>query len=121
LSSRNLLMNFVSCLERLKKILTIIFLHCYCFRGGGRGGFAYNSELIIGPRGSGKSMLLNHVLKELMEVKQVRENLLQVRLNGLLQTSDKIALTEITRQLQMENMVRDKVFGICLPCPQYFS
>ncbi|XP_034641060.1 origin recognition complex subunit 4 isoform X3 [Trachemys scripta elegans] len=70
-----------------------------------------NSALIIGPRGSGKTMLLNHVLKELMEVKQVRENLLQVHLNGLLQTNDKIALKEITRQLQMENVVGDKVFG----------
>ncbi|KAM7153577.1 origin recognition complex subunit 4 isoform 1-T2 [Macrochelys suwanniensis] len=70
-----------------------------------------NSALIIGPRGSGKTMLLNHVLKELMEAKQVRENLLQVHLNGLLQTNDKIALKEITRQLQMENVVGDKVFG----------
>ncbi|XP_014435294.2 origin recognition complex subunit 4 isoform X2 [Pelodiscus sinensis] len=70
-----------------------------------------NSALIIGPRGSGKTMLLNHVLKELMEIKQVRENLLQVHLNGLLQTNDKIALKEITRQLQMENVVGDKVFG----------
>ncbi|CAM5147162.1 unnamed protein product [Eretmochelys imbricata] len=70
-----------------------------------------NSALIIGPRGSGKTMLLNYVLKELMEVKQVRENLLQVHLNGLLQTNDKIALKEITRQLQMENVVGDKVFG----------
>ncbi|XP_053900426.1 origin recognition complex subunit 4 isoform X2 [Malaclemys terrapin pileata] len=70
-----------------------------------------NSALIIGPRGSGKTMLLNHVLKELMEVKQVRENLLQVHLNGLLQTNDKIALKEITRQLQMENVVGDTVFG----------
>ncbi|XP_029766397.1 origin recognition complex subunit 4 isoform X2 [Terrapene carolina triunguis] len=70
-----------------------------------------NSALIIGPRGSGKTTLLNHVLKELMEIKQVRENLLQVHLNGLLQTNDKIALKEITRQLQMENVVGDKVFG----------
>nr|XP_014435294.1 origin recognition complex subunit 4 isoform X3 [Pelodiscus sinensis] len=70
-----------------------------------------NSALIIGPRGSGKTMLLNHVLKELMEIKEVRENLLQVHLNGLLQTNDKIALKEITRQLQMENVVGDKVFG----------
>ncbi|XP_074858202.1 origin recognition complex subunit 4 isoform X2 [Carettochelys insculpta] len=70
-----------------------------------------NSALIIGPRGSGKTMLLNRVLKEIMEIKQVRENLLQVHLNGLLQTNDKIALKEIARQLQMENVVGDKVFG----------
>ncbi|NXA76795.1 ORC4 protein, partial [Thryothorus ludovicianus] len=77
-----------------------------------------NSALIIGPRGSGKTALLNHVLKDLREMKQVRENLLEVHLNGknsflsgLLQTNDRVALKEITRQLQLENVVGDKVFG----------
>ncbi|NXV02843.1 ORC4 protein, partial [Cettia cetti] len=77
-----------------------------------------NSALIIGPRGSGKSALLNHVLKKLREMNQVRGNLLEVHLNGknpflsgLLQTNDKVALKEITRQLQLENVVGDKVFG----------
>ncbi|XP_065607435.1 origin recognition complex subunit 4 [Cyrtonyx montezumae] len=70
-----------------------------------------NSALIIGPRGSGKTALLNRVLKDLREMKQVRENLLEVHLNGLLQTSDKVALKEITRQLHLENVVGDKVFG----------
>ncbi|XP_008823397.1 origin recognition complex subunit 4 isoform X2 [Nannospalax galili] len=70
-----------------------------------------NSILIIGPRGSGKTKLINHALKELMEVEEVSENVLQVHLNGLLQTSDKIALKEITRQLSLENVVGDKVFG----------
>ncbi|KAI1237386.1 hypothetical protein IHE44_0014651 [Lamprotornis superbus] len=55
-----------------------------------------NSALIIGPRGSGKTTLLNHVLKDLREMKQ---------------TNDKVALKEITRQLQLENVVGDKVFG----------
>ncbi|XP_057256262.1 origin recognition complex subunit 4 isoform X3 [Pezoporus wallicus] len=71
-----------------------------------------NSALIIGPRGSGKTALLNRVLKELKEMKQVRGNLLEVRLNGLLQTNDKVALKEITRQLNLENVVGDKVFDI---------
>ncbi|XP_069472611.1 origin recognition complex subunit 4 isoform X2 [Ambystoma mexicanum] len=70
-----------------------------------------NSALIIGPRGSGKNMLLKDTLKELMEMKQVKENVLEVHLNGLLQTNDKIALKEITRQLSLENVVGDKVFG----------
>ncbi|XP_069433720.1 origin recognition complex subunit 4 isoform X1 [Ovis canadensis] len=70
-----------------------------------------NSVLIIGPRGSGKTMLINHALKELMEVEGVSENILQVHLNGLLQINDKIALKEITRQLNLENVVGDKVFG----------
>ncbi|XP_074158227.1 origin recognition complex subunit 4 isoform X2 [Sminthopsis crassicaudata] len=70
-----------------------------------------NSALIIGPRGSGKTMILNQALEELMEIKQVRENVLQVHLNGLLQTNDKIALKEITKQLCLENVVGDKIFG----------
>ncbi|TKC41621.1 hypothetical protein EI555_011631 [Monodon monoceros] len=70
-----------------------------------------NSVLIVGPRGSGKTMLINHALKELMEVEEVSENVLQVHLNGLLQINDKIALKEITRQLNLENVVGDKVFG----------
>ncbi|XP_051997439.1 origin recognition complex subunit 4 isoform X2 [Xyrauchen texanus] len=70
-----------------------------------------NSVLIVGPRGAGKSMLLGFVLKELMQLKEVQKNVLLVELNGLLQTDDKIALREITRQLHLENVVRDKVFG----------
>lgn len=70
-----------------------------------------NSLLIVGPRGSGKTTLLNHALKELMQIGDVSENVLQVHLNGLLQTNDKIALKEITRQLNLENVVGDKVFG----------
>ncbi|KAJ8003672.1 hypothetical protein DPEC_G00150760 [Dallia pectoralis] len=70
-----------------------------------------NSVLIVGPRGSGKTMLLEFVLRELLEVKDVNKNVLQVHLNGLLQTDDRIALKEITRQLSLENVVGDKVFG----------
>ncbi|NP_001408195.1 origin recognition complex subunit 4 isoform X2 [Mus musculus] len=69
-----------------------------------------NSVLIVGPRGSGKTTLLNHALKELMEI-EVSENVIQVHLNGLLQTNEKIALKEITRQLNLDNVVEDKVFG----------
>ncbi|XP_041487330.1 origin recognition complex subunit 4 isoform X3 [Microtus oregoni] len=71
-----------------------------------------NSVLIVGPRGSGKTMLLNHALKELMEIQGMSENVLQVHLNGLLQINEKIALKEITRQLNLENVVGDKVFDI---------
>lgn len=34
-----------------------------------------------------------------------------MRLHGLLQTDDNIALEEITRQLKLENVVEDMVFG----------
>ncbi|XP_014006271.1 origin recognition complex subunit 4 isoform X2 [Salmo salar] len=70
-----------------------------------------NSVLIVGPRGSGKTMLLNCILRELLEVKDINKNVLPVHLNGLLQTDDRIALKEITRQLNLENVVGDKVFG----------
>ncbi|XP_037123493.1 origin recognition complex subunit 4 isoform X1 [Syngnathus acus] len=70
-----------------------------------------NSALIIGPRGSGKTVLLKCVLRDLLQEKEVQKNLLQVHLNGLLQTDDRIALKEITRQLNLENVVGDKVFG----------
>ncbi|XP_074071231.1 origin recognition complex subunit 4 isoform X2 [Macrotis lagotis] len=70
-----------------------------------------NSALIIGPRGSGKTMIINQALEELMQIKDVKENVLQVHLNGLLQTNDKIALKEITKQLCLENVVGDKIFG----------
>ncbi|XP_077101707.1 origin recognition complex subunit 4 isoform X3 [Siphateles boraxobius] len=56
-------------------------------------------------------MLLGCVLRELMSLKEVQKNVLLVELNGLLQTDDKIALKEITRQLHLENVVGDKVFG----------
>ena len=45
-----------------------------------------------------------------MEI-EVSENVIQVHLNGLLQTNEKIALKEITRQLNLDNVVEDKVFG----------
>ncbi|NP_001081561.1 origin recognition complex subunit 4 [Xenopus laevis] len=70
-----------------------------------------NSALIIGPRGSGKSMLLKGALEDIFGMKQMKETALQVNLNGLLQTTDKIALKEITRQLHLENVVGDRVFG----------
>ncbi|XP_013408810.1 origin recognition complex subunit 4-like, partial [Lingula anatina] len=70
-----------------------------------------NSVLIIGPRGAGKSMVLSSVLEEINQQKDVKENCMQVTLNGYLQTDDRIALKEITRQLHLENTVGDKVFG----------
>nr|XP_057908234.1 origin recognition complex subunit 4 [Doryrhamphus excisus] len=70
-----------------------------------------NSVLIVGPRGSGKTALLKCVLRELLQENEVQKNLLHVQLNGLLQTDDRTALKEITRQLNLENVVGDKVFG----------
>ncbi|BFZ06338.1 hypothetical protein BsWGS_09377 [Bradybaena similaris] len=69
-----------------------------------------NSLLLIGPRGCGKSMLIQSVLQDLHLDVTVLENVQLVRLTGLLQTDDKLALREITRQLKLENTVGDRVF-----------
>lgn len=70
-----------------------------------------NSVIVIGARGIGKSMLLKSTLNDICKDKSMSPNLLQVRLNGLLQTDDKIALKEIACQLQLENTFGDKVLG----------
>ncbi|XP_011506352.1 PREDICTED: origin recognition complex subunit 4 [Ceratosolen solmsi marchali] len=70
-----------------------------------------NSVLLIGPRGSGKTTLINSVLKELSCSKNFQDNALIVSLHGLVHTDDRLALKDATRQMQLENVVEDKVFG----------
>ncbi|KZC05831.1 Origin recognition complex subunit 4 [Dufourea novaeangliae] len=70
-----------------------------------------NSALLIGPRGSGKTTLMNSVLKELSSIKSFKENALIVNLHGLVHTDDRLALKDATRQMQLENAVGEKVFG----------
>lgn len=70
-----------------------------------------NSILVVGPRGCGKSMLLTSILNKMSNAAQSKNNFVEVHLNGLLQKDDRISLQEITRQLQLENVVGDKVFG----------
>lgn len=59
-----------------------------------------NSMLLIGARGSGKSALINAVLRDLS--KNNREQYHVIRLSGFIQTDDKLALREIWRQLGQE-------------------
>lgn len=70
-----------------------------------------NSALIVGPAGSGKTELLKQALHDLKKDRTIADNLIEVHLDGILQTDDRITLAEITRQLQLENTVGDKVFG----------
>ncbi|PFX32425.1 Origin recognition complex subunit 4 [Stylophora pistillata] len=42
-----------------------------------------NSVLLIGPRGSGKSLLVKKILEDLSKTKGVKQNLLEVHLNGI--------------------------------------
>lgn len=59
-----------------------------------------NSMLLIGSRGSGKTALVNQILRE--QAVEHPEDFLVVRLNGFIHTDDKIALREIWRQLGRE-------------------
>ncbi|XP_037572738.1 origin recognition complex subunit 4-like [Dermacentor silvarum] len=70
-----------------------------------------NSVLVVGPRGCGKTSLILAVLDSVSRHKDILSNFLLVKLNGFTHTDDKIALKDITRQLQLENVVGDRVFG----------
>ncbi|KAH8401827.1 hypothetical protein KR009_008180 [Drosophila setifemur] len=70
-----------------------------------------NSLLLIGPRGAGKTTLINSVLTVLLENKSFVENTLIVHLDGNLHTDDRIALKSITVQMRLENAADGKVFG----------
>ena len=61
-----------------------------------------NSLLIIGPRGCGKTLLLDTTLECLQNDRDVQaRGFLTVKLNGLLHMDDKVALKEISRQLHI--------------------
>jgi len=70
-----------------------------------------NSLLVLGPRGVGKSALVEHVLRTAGSSKIWRDNVVVVKLSGHIQVDDKLALRDITKQLNLENVVGDKVFG----------
>ncbi|KAK9449390.1 uncharacterized protein V1518DRAFT_415874 [Limtongia smithiae] len=61
------------------------------FRGGG-------SALLIGPRGSGKSLLIDSALNDLHQ--KYHKQFITVRLSGLVQTDDRLALQEIAKQIE---------------------
>lgn len=68
-----------------------------------------NSMLIIGARGSGKSALVRKVLREVS--RDSGGSFHVVRLNGFIQTDDKLALREIWRQLGREMDVEEDGLG----------
>ncbi|XP_017010348.2 origin recognition complex subunit 4 [Drosophila takahashii] len=70
-----------------------------------------NSLLLIGPRGSGKTTLINAVLADLLANKAFVENTLIVHLDGNLHTDDRLALKSITVQMRLENAADGRVFG----------
>ena len=68
-----------------------------------------NSMLIIGPRGSGKTTIVETTISELAS--DHRDEFHVVRLNGFIHTDDKLALREIWRQLGREMKVEDDLMG----------
>lgn len=64
-----------------------------------------NSMLLIGGRGSGKTALINQILRE-QSIKHPNDYHI-VRLSGFVHTDDKIALREIWRQLGREMDIED--------------
>ncbi len=68
-----------------------------------------NSMLVVGSRGTAKTLLVETVIEELAI--DHRENFHVVRLNGFIHTDDKLALREIWRQLGREMEVEDDVMG----------
>lgn len=60
-----------------------------------------NSLLLLGPRGAGKSMLLEQTVSDLTR-QHGHDSFYTVRLSGFLQTDDRLALREIWRQLGKE-------------------
>lgn len=67
-----------------------------------------DSVLLIGPRGSGKTTLLQHALDIF---KDCAQNMIVIKLNGLIHTDDNLALKDIISQLHLEVLQGDKVTG----------
>ncbi|KAJ8447625.1 hypothetical protein Cgig2_031679 [Carnegiea gigantea] len=62
-----------------------------------------NSVLLLGPRGCGKTQVLELVLKDLFA--EYPDMISLIKLNGLLHSDDNCALKEIARQLCMEHQL----------------
>ncbi|KAK9476566.1 origin recognition complex subunit 4 C-terminus-domain-containing protein, partial [Lipomyces japonicus] len=68
-----------------------------------------NSCLILGPRGSGKTLLINSVINDLNV--QYEGQFITIRLSGLTQTNDRLALLEIARQIEDARVAMEKDDG----------
>ncbi|KAI4269393.1 MAG: hypothetical protein L6R38_007482 [Xanthoria sp. 2 TBL-2021] len=69
-----------------------------------------NSMLVIGPRGCGKTTLVESVLSDL--ALEHNDDFIVIRLSGFIHTDDKLALREIWRQLGREVAAEDEATGI---------
>lgn len=69
-----------------------------------------NSMLIMGSRGSGKTAMVESIIAKLSKTN--KDDFHVVRLNGFLQTDDRLALREIWRQLGRETNTEDEASKI---------
>ncbi|GFY79688.1 origin recognition complex subunit 4 [Trichonephila inaurata madagascariensis] len=63
-----------------------------------------SSVLVIGAVGSGKSTLLESALETVFQNHLVKDNMLHVALDGLIHTTDDLALEDITKQLKSKEV-----------------
>ena len=85
--------------------ITITDLITKTVKGGGS-----NSVLLLGPRGVGKTLLVDLVLQKSRDENKIfRKDGLTVKLHGLLETDDKLALKQIAKQLKLENVEGERV------------
>lgn len=68
-----------------------------------------NSMLVIGARGTGKTALVNTIVKDL--AREHQDSFHVIRLNGFIHTDDKLALREIWRQLGREMDIEEEETG----------
>jgi len=67
-----------------------------------------NSTLLIGNRGCGKTMIVNKLIENLnKEFNNDKQTFLTVRLNGLIQSDDRLALKEMIYQLSQEEAMEN--------------
>ena len=85
--------------------ITLTDLITKTVKGGGS-----NSVLLLGPRGVGKTLLVDLVLQKSRDENKIfRKDGLTVKLHGLLETDDKLALKQIAKQLKLENVEGERV------------
>jgi len=68
-----------------------------------------NSMLVIGARGTGKTALVNTIIRDL--AREHQDTFHVIRLNGFIHTDDKLALREIWRQLGREMDIEEEETG----------
>ena len=67
--------------------------------------------MILGPNGIGKTALVREALHQAAATPGWTETVVVIQLSGLVQSEVKVAIRDITKQLSLENVVGDKVFG----------